>query len=390
MNATALIRFSLGLLLIVPAAALAQDAPSPKAWRVYFGTYTRAGKSEGIYRAELDLATGRLSSPTLAVATVNPSFLAIHPSRKFLYAVGEMGAGGKPEGAVSAFAIDPSTGDLKLLNQQSSGGAGPCHIVVDAAGRNALVANYSGGNCGVLPIGPDGRLAPMSSLQQHSGPVADPKRQGGPHAHSINLDPANRFAFVADLGLDKVMIYRFDGASGKLEPNDPAFAATAPRSGPRHFAFHPSGKFAYVINEIDCTITAFRYDAAKGALAEVQTISTLPEGEQVQPRYSTAEVQVHPSGQFVYGSNRGQNSIAVFRVDQDSGKLTVVGHQGEGVKVPRNFGLEPTGRYCLVANQDANTVIVFAINPATGALDKAISTVEIGSPVCVKFMPLGT
>ena len=230
----------------------------------------------------------------------------------------------------------------------------------------------------------------MSSFQQHTGKVFDPKRQAGPHAHSINLDPANKFAFVADLGLDKVMIYRFDGATGKIEPNAPAFAKTADRSGPRHFAFHPSGKFAYVINEIDCTITAFAYDAATGKLTEVQTLSTLPEGVQVEPRFSTAEVQVHPSGKFVYGSNRGQNSIASFRVDEATGKLTPTGHQADGVKVPRNFGIDPTGKYCLVANQDGDSVMVFAINPATGTLDQKLSTVAIGAPVCIKFMRSGT
>ncbi|MBL9083701.1 MAG: beta-propeller fold lactonase family protein, partial [Planctomycetales bacterium] len=230
-------------------------------FRVYFGTYTKTGKSEGIYRAELDLATGKLSEPVLAAAVKSPSFLCVHPSRKFVYAVGEAGGTktpGKPNvGAVLSFAVDEATGDLKPLNEQSSGGNGPCHITVDAQGKNVLIANYGAGSCGVLPIKEDGSLAEMSCYVVHSGEVADAKRQGGPRGHSINLDPANKFAFCADLGLDKVMIYKYDAGNGQITANDPAFAATARRAGPRHFAFHPSGKFAYVINEIDCTITAF-------------------------------------------------------------------------------------------------------------------------------------
>ncbi|MBL9092553.1 MAG: beta-propeller fold lactonase family protein, partial [Planctomycetaceae bacterium] len=232
-------------------------------FRVYFGTYTRGGKSQGIYRSELDLATGKLSEPALAAETGSPSFLCVHPNRKFVYAVGEETKlpGAKKDkaaaGAVCAFAVDEATGNLTKLNEQSSGGNGPCHITVDAQGRNVLIANYGAGSCGVLPIKADGSLAEMSCYVVHSGEVADAKRQGGPRGHSINLDAANKFAFCADLGLDKVMIYKYDAANGQITANDPAFAATARRAGPRHFAFHPSGKFAYVINEIDCTITAF-------------------------------------------------------------------------------------------------------------------------------------
>ncbi len=363
-----------------------------KKFRLYFGTYTRDGKSQGIYRSELDIATGKLSTPELAVATKSPSFLVVHPNRKFAYAVGEAGGTVKGDktagGAVSAFAVDEKTGNLTLLNEQSSGGAGPCHITIDAAGKNVLIANYSAGSCGVLPIKADGSLAEMSCYVKHSGEVADAKRQGGPRGHSINLDAAGKFAFCADLGLDKVLIYRYDADAGTLTANDPAFAATARRAGPRHFAFHPSGKYAYVINEIDCTITAFAYDAAKGSLETIQTVSTLPEGVQVVPQFSTAEVQVHPSGRFVYGSNRTQDSIAAFQVDAATGKLKLVGHQSEGVKVPRNFGVDPTGKFAVVCNQAGDTAISFAINPQTGALEKAVSTIEVFAPVCVKFVPI--
>ena len=246
--------------------------------RIYVGTYTSA-PGQGINVGQLDLATGDLRLDGVAAETKNPSFLAVHPNRRFLYAVGEISDfAGKRTGAVSAFRIVPATGRLELLNQESSGGAGPCHVTVDPTGRNVLVANYGGGSVSVLPIREDGSLAAATAFVQHEGSSADPRRQQGPHAHSINLDAANRFAFAADLGLDKILIYRFDPAAGTLAANDPAWATVAPGSGPRHFAFHPSGKFAYVINEMKSTLTAFRYDAARGALDELQTVSTLPAG----------------------------------------------------------------------------------------------------------------
>jgi len=361
-----------------------------KRFRVYFGTYTRDGQSKGIYRSELDVATGRLSPPVLAAETPSPSFLVMHPSRKFVYAVGEEGAGKNRSkvGQVVAFAVDEESGDLKQLNVQSAQGGAPCHITVDNGGKNVLIANYTGGSCAVLPIKADGRLEEISCLIKHSGEVFDPKRQGAPRAHSINLDAANKFAFCADLGLDKVLIYKYDSSAGTLTANDPAFAETAKRAGPRHFAFHPSGRYAYVINEIDCTITAFSYDAEAGKLTTLQTVSTLPLGVSVVPQFSTAEVQVHPSGRFVYGSNRTQNSIVTFAVDPSTGKLSLVGHKSEGIDVPRNFGIDPTGKWAVVANQAGNDVRAFAIDPQTGALAEEVSRIEVGSPVCVKFVPI--
>ena len=246
----------------VLAAVADQEQARSDSLRIYVGTYT-SGASKGIYVGQLDLATGGLRLEGVAAETKNPSFLALHPNRRFLYAVGEISDfEGKRTGAVSAFRIEPSTGRLELLNQQSSGGGGPCHVAVDRTGRNVLVANYGGGSVSALPIGDDGKLGSATAFVQHQGSSVDPRRQKGPHAHSINLDPANRFAFVADLGLDKIMVYRFDAAAGTLTPHNPAWAAVAPGSGPRHFAFHPSGKFAYVINEIESSLTAFRYDAA--------------------------------------------------------------------------------------------------------------------------------
>jgi 6-phosphogluconolactonase len=379
--------FLLLAVVLLPTVLFAEQAASeekPARLWVYIGTYTQKG-SKGIYRCELDLATGKLSAPVVAGQVANPSFLAIHPNRRFLYAVGETSDfGGKKTGAVNAFAIDPKTGALSLLNQQSSGGAGPCHLIVDREGKNVLAANYGGGSACVLPIQADGKLGAATAVVQHKGSSVNPKRQEGPHAHSINLDPANRFAFVADLGLDKVMVYRFDPAKGTLTPHEPPSAAVAPGAGPRHFAFHPGGKYAYVINELANTVTAFRYDPERGTLTEIQTISTLP--KDFQGTSYTAEVQVHPSGKFLYGSNRGHDSIAVFTIGDD-GKLTPAGHQSEGIKTPRNFGIDPTGTYLLAASQAADRVIVFRIDPKSGELRPTGSAVEVPVPVCVKFMP---
>lgn len=392
----------------VTVNAVAQAVPEKV--RVYFGTYTRPMKSEGIYRSELDLATGKLSEPVLAGQAMNPSFIAFHPSYKYVYAVVE--GGGPPRkkgeppaaGSVAAYSVDPSTGDLKPLNAQSSGGPGPCHVSVDKTGNFLFVANYGGGSCGALPIRKDGSLGEMVSFQQFTGTGGTAERPIPPRGHSINIDPSNRVAVACDAGTDKVMIYKFDAKSGKLTPADPAFVSPGPTTAPRHFAFHPNGKFAYDINEHTCSMTAYAFDAAKGTLTALQTISTLPVGHEVQKGYSTAEVVVHPSGKFLYGSNRGHNSIVTFAIDESTGKLTLVGHQGDGVRTPRNFNIDPTGRYALVANQDDEVlkpgpadkpirepgegIMVFLIDPQTGALTQKVSSVKISSPVCVKFVPI--
>lgn len=366
-----------------PAGAADPAPAEPAAVRMYLGTYT-SGASQGIYVGRLDLATGGLRLDGLAAETRNPSFLAIHPNCRFLYAVGEISDfDGKRTGAVNAFRIEPTTGRLELLNQHSSGGTGPCHLVVDRTGRNVLVANYGGGSVAVLPIRDDGRLGSATGFVQHEGSSVHPRRQQRPHAHSINLDAANHFAFAADLGLDKVLIYRFDAAAGTLTANEPPWANVAPGAGPRHFAFHPGGQFAYVINELQSTLTAFRYDAARGALEAIHTISTLPaplEGN------TTAEVQVHPSGRFIYGSNRGHDSIAVFAVDKDTGRLTLVEHEPTQGKTPRNFGVDPTGRFLLACNQNSDTVVSFRIDPQTGGLTATGHQLEVAAPVCVKFV----
>lgn len=340
-------------------------------YRVYLGTYT-GKESKGIYQCELNLKDGSLSKATLAGETSSPSFVAFHPNGKFLYAVNE----GKA--AVSAFSIDDKTGELTFLNSQPSQGGAPCHLVVDPTGRNVLAANYSGGSCICIPIDADGHLGKASSFQQHVG-----KRKNG---HSIHVDKANKFALCCDLGLDKVIIYAFDASKGTLTSHG-AFD-TPQGSGPRHFAWHPDGKTAYINGESNLTIIACDYDADKGVLTQKQVLSTLPKDVK-RKGGSTAETVVHPSGKFVYVSNRDPyNSIAVFSVDPQTRKLTAVGHQGKGVKTPRNFAIEPTGQYMLVANQSGGNVIVFRINQTTGELIPTTSSVQVPRPVCVRFMEI--
>jgi 6-phosphogluconolactonase len=353
---------------------------------VYFGTYTGA-KSKGIYVSRFDVSSGALSAPELAAEATNPSFLAVHPARDFLYAVNEVSEyGGKPTGSVMAFAIDRSTGKLTAVNRESSVGAGPAHLVVDKSGENVLVANYGGGSVTVLPIRKDGGLKPASASIQHTGSSVNPERQKEPHAHSVNLDPDNRLAYVADLGIDKIMIYRFNARDGSLVPSDPPSTSVQAGAGPRHVAMHPRGRFAYAINELQCTVTAFSRDPMQGGLTALQTISTLPPGQPVLPAYSAADVQVHPSGRFLYGSTRGYDSIAVFAIDEKSGRLTPVQNVPAGGQTPRGFGIDPGGAYLLAANQNSDSVVVFRIDQQTGRLTPTGKKIDIGAPVCVKFV----
>jgi 6-phosphogluconolactonase len=351
---------------------------------VYIGTYTR-GKSEGIYLYYMDKSTGALEFASAAGGIENPAFLAIHPQQSYLYAVNEVGQfAGKPSGGVSAFAIDPETGELTFLNQQSSQGPGPCHLSVDHTGQYVLVANYSGGSVAVLPINSDGKLGEATDFVQHEGSSVNPRRQEKPHAHSIMVDESNRYVFVPDLGMDKIMIYRLNLTEGKLEPNDEPWAKVKAGAGPRHFDFHPNGKYAYVINELDNTLIAFAYDGTRGSLREIQTISTLP--EDFSGTSYCADVHVSPSGKFVYGSNRGHDSIAIFGIDEDTGRLTPVGYEPTQGKMPRNFGIDPAGAFLLAANQDSDNVVVFRIDRQTGSLRSTGSMIEVPKPVCVKMI----
>ena len=382
------------VLLALPPGGRSADSGSGKGrhW-IYVGTYT-GPKSKGIYAYRFDDATaalvplGRLGASGLAAETTNPSFLAIDADGRYLYAVNEVadykGRQGDKSGGVSAFAIDPHSGVLTFLNEVPSGGPGPCHVALDKTGRYVLVANYDGGSVSVFPRLADGRLGAASAFIQHAGHSVNPQRQEGPHAHCILTSPDNRFALAADLGLDQLLVYRFDPAHGTLAPNDPPFAQADPGAGPRHFVFAPSGKFVYLINEIGSSVTVFSYDGDRGGLHKVETISTLP--KDFKGANDGAEIAVSRDGRFLYGSNRGHNSIAVFSIDSSNGTLTPVEHVSTEGKTPRNFAIDPTGRYLFAANQDSDRIVIFRIDPQTGRLASTGRKLDVPSPVCVTFV----
>lgn len=351
---------------------------------VYIGTYSRGG-SKGIYVYRMDTETGELTFTGQTAETSNPSYLALHPNGRFLYAANEVDkVGDKPGGGVSAFALNPETGALTFLNRQASQGASPCHVSIDATGHLLTVANYSSGNVAALPIQEDGSLGAATSFQQHEGSSVNPSRQKEPHAHSCTIAAGNRFAFAADLGTDKIYSYRLNIANGQLTPNNPPFVSVHPGAGPRHFAFHPSNRYGYVMNEIDSTVTAFDYDADKGILRELQSLSSLPldyKGDS-----TGADIHIAPSGRFLYTSNRGHDSIAIFSIDAATGRLTPVGHEPTQGHTPRNFALDPTGAFLVAANQDSSNLVVFRVDAATGKLTPTGQTVTVPFPVCVKFL----
>jgi 6-phosphogluconolactonase len=375
----------IGLSLPNPLRALAGSIQPEKELLLYVGTYTK-GKSEGIYLYRLHPETGKFTLVNTVKGGENPSYLTLDPQRRFLYAVNEVTEfDGEKSGAVSAFAVDQKTGELTLLNQQPSLGGAPCYVAVDKTGKNVLVANYVGGNVAVLPVQENGYLLPASDSAQHQGSGGNPNRQKGPHAHCIVLDPNNRYAFAADLGIDQLKGYRFDARQGKLTPNQPSSVATKPGAGPRHFTFHPNGRSAYLINELNSTVTAFAYDQRSGSLQEIHTVSTLP--EDFTGDSFCADIHVSPNGRFVYGSNRGHDSIAVFAVDMRSGKLTPVQHVSTQGKWPRNFTLDPSGRLLLVANQNTDNIVSFRVDSRTGKLTPTGQSIEVPSPVCLQVVP---
>jgi 6-phosphogluconolactonase len=372
------------LFLLTTVLAAAADGK----YLFYVGTYTQDGsKSKGIYAYRFDPTTGDSTALGLAAETTNPSFVAIHPNGRFLYAVNELGNyEGPNSGGVSAFSIDRETGKLTFLNEVGSRGADPCYIIVDKAGKHVLVANYTGGSIAAFPIDDSGKLGAASAFVQHTGHGANPKRQEGPHAHSIDLSPDNRLAFVDDLGLDELLVYKFDASTGSLTPNDPPFVKLDPGAGPRHFALHPSGKFAYVVAEMASTVTALSVDMHTGKLQRLQTLSTLP--EDFKGENDDAEVEVHPSGKFLYASNRGRDSIAVFAIDPRKGTLTRVDDVSTQGKVPRHFEIDPTGHFLLAENSKSDNIVVFRIDQSTGRLTPTGHKIEVGSPVCMKFLKL--
>jgi 6-phosphogluconolactonase len=363
---------------------------------VYVGTYTEPirfgsgkilqGKGEGIHVYRLDDTSGALEPVRVVAGVVNPSYLAFDSAQRFLYAVNELKSyEGKPGGSVSAFGVAPKTGDLTFLNTRPTHGTDPCHVLVNTKGSHVFVANFMSGSVCVLPVREDGSLGEASDFLQHQGAGIDPARQAGPHAHSVTLDAANRFACVPDLGLDKLVVYRLDPRRGMLEPNAVPWFKVKPGAGPRHLAFHPRGGVAYLINELDSTVTVLSFDARRGAFTELQVVPTLPEG--FQGESTCADIQVAPSGRFVYGSNRGHDSLVIYQVDRRTGRLTCVGHEPTQGKTPRSFGIDPTGRFLLAANQDSDTIVTFRIHPRTGALQPTGQVTPVPTPVCVKFLP---
>ena len=376
---------SAALRLVTLASSIFAPAAGPAQGQyfVYLGTYTDHG-SKGIYVYRFDSSTGKMTSLGLAAEATEPSFLAVDSSGRFLYAVNETETyDGQPTGAVSAFAIQPDTGKLSLLNQVSSRGTDPAHITLDRTGKYALVANYTSGSVAVFALLKDGRLGEVTSFVQHKGSSVNPERQKGPHAHAIALSPDNRFAVVADLGLDQLLVYSFDAAKGTLGAK-PQIVKASPGAGPRHLVFSPDGRFLYMLNEMQSSVVAYSYDAASSAVRELQTISSLP--KRFSGENTTAEIELDPSGKFLFASNRGDDSIAVFAIDSHTGMLTHVETDSTGGKTPRNFAIDPTGSWLLAANQDSDRIVVFRLDLKTGHLKPTGDVVQLPSPVCLKFV----
>ena len=364
----------------------------PKDVYLFVGTYTEAikfgtgqilqGKGEGIYLYKLDLLDGRLTFVAKTPGVVNPSYLTLAPSGKYLYAVNELKEfNGKASGAVSAFAVESGTSRLSFINQLPTGGTDPCHVAVNDRESHVFVTNFMSGSVCIFPILENGALDRPSQFIQHTGSSVNKTRQAGPHAHSLVFDRLNQYAFVPDLGLDKLLIYKTDFIHGQLEPS-PATAFNAePGSGPRHCAFHPNGQYCYLVNELNATISALCFDQLKGCFTMMQSVPMVLVN--YQGENTGADIQVHPDGEYVYGSNRGHNSIVIYKVAENTGLLSAVGMESSCGETPRSFAIDPTGEFLLVANQDTDNVVVFKIDNRTGKLAK-ISEVKIPTPVCIK------
>jgi 6-phosphogluconolactonase len=384
------VRASLGAMALVAAmlllfsGAAANAGGRGKSYFVYIGTYTHT-TSKGIYAYRFSPSTGAIAPLGLVAETAHPSYLIVHPNRHFLYAVNEHESAAETGNTITAFTRDSKTGKLTFLNRVSSKGVGPCHIAIDKTGKFLVAANFGSGSVAAFPIHPDGKLGEASGFVQHYGSSVNPVTQAGPHAHCVVFSPDNRFVIVADRGLDRVFVYRLNHASGSLEPNDPPFIALHPGWGPRHLAFHPNGRYLYLISEMGSMLTALDYDASSGTLKEIQSVSALPEG--FSGRNASAEVQVDRAGRFVYESNRGNDSIGVFAVDASTGAVTPVQHVSTQGKTPRNFSLDPTGAYLFAANQESASLVIFRVDPATGKLSPTGQILkDVTEPTCVLFV----
>jgi 6-phosphogluconolactonase len=352
---------------------------------VYFGTYThqRGGghRPQGIYQYRWDAQSGSLEFAAAYGEAQNPSFLAVHPTKRFLFSVNELGGGG-----ASAFAVEAGSGSLTFLNSQSTNGAHPCYLSCDPSGRWLLAANYSSGSLSVFPIGEDGQLGPLAEHVQHEGKGTNPRRQERTHAHSIRFDPSGRFVLAADLGIDQLLVYRLDEKTGKLTPNDPPALHLHPGAGPRHFAFDPQARCVYIANELDSTVTACTWDSQRGAMKTIQSLSTLP--EDFSGESTVADIHFTPDGKYLYVSNRGHDSLAIYTANSQTGLLTLAGFAPAGGKTPRNFAIAPDGRYLLCANQDSDNVVIFRIDADSGFLTPTGQEVSVPLPVCVLFVDL--
>jgi 6-phosphogluconolactonase len=364
--------------------AFTTATPKPAAgphYLAFVGTYTNKTASKGIYAFDFDSASGKLTAKGVAAETPDPSWAVIHPNGKFAYAANESGK----KSTITAFSIDTNSAKLTQLNQLPALGEDPCYLSFDKTGKYLFVANYSSGNVVVFPILPDGKLGEHTANAKDAGTLGPNKqRQEAPHAHWVEPSPDNRFVFVSDLGLDEILSYRFDPSKGTLTPNDPPFGKLAPAAGPRHAAFSPDGKFLYVVSELNSTVTAFAYDSAKGAFKDLQVVSTLP--NDFHARNDTAEITVHPSGKWLFASNRGHDTIAVFAIDPAKGTLRAGGEFPTGGKEPRHFAIDPTGTFLLAENQHSNSIAIFRIDPATGVLTPTGETAYVPSPVCLAFL----
>lgn len=386
-----LLKFHLvtGLALLIPTVSGASTGPTSSAGEtsakqfVYFGTFT-AEVSGGIFVAQLDPASGQLSPARVAAKAESPGFLAVDDLHRRLYALSQTtAAAGSPKGCVESFAIDPSSGGLTRLNRRITGGGPFCYLALDRTRSTLGAARYGDGNAVTFPVAASGEVQPVATEVQHEGSGPDRERQEKAHVHSINFSPDNRFAIVADLGIDEIRSYAFDAKTNALDPKPASTLHTPPGSGPRHFAFHPNGRFAYAVCEIDATVLSLRYDSEHGSLEQLQVSPLLPPNTAGEQR--AAEVVVHPSGKFLYVSNRGYDALVVFAIDAHTGMLTYLQREHDGIAYPRNFAVDPSGRWLLCANRDSNSVTVYAIDQNIGQLSRTGNKVDIPQPVCVRF-----